>query len=66
MKKTISADVEPELAEALEMFAARSGVSLSRLLAAILEEWGRARGLLPGPVLVKPVLRAKGIPWKDL
>jgi hypothetical protein len=66
MKKTISADVEPELAEALEVFAAGSGVSLSRLLAAILEEWSRDRGLLPGSVLVRPVLRTKGIPWRDL
>lgn len=65
VKKTISADVEAQLAEALEAYAAVSGVSLSKLLAAILDAWARERGLIPGSVLVKPG-RTRGIPWGSL
>ena len=66
MKKTISADVPPDLAEALEAYAAISGVSLSRLVAAVLEAWARERGLIPGSVLIQPAGRKRGIPWGDL
>ena len=66
MKKTISADVPADLAEALEAYAAVSGVSLSRLLAAVLEAWARERGLIPGSVIVQPGARKRGIPWGDL
>lgn len=66
MKKTISADVPADLAEALEAYAAVSGVSLSRLLAAVLEAWARERGLVPGSILVQPVVKKRGIPWGSL
>jgi hypothetical protein len=58
MKKTISADVPADLAEALKNYAAGSGVSLSSLLAEILTVWGNEKGLLFGDWKNRP--RKKG------
>lgn len=68
MKKTISADVDASLAEELEDHAAASGISLSRLLAGILDEWARANGIFPRSIktnLLKTI-KTGGIPWGDL